>query len=212
MRTPPMPAAASPSASSMVVQEAPIAPARTSLRAISGHLCDLACGRNETPLAAAHSDIFRMLASRALRSMRSAGVLTSLRCIENPLVALGPSCADPVADLRQPGDLALGQMDGDLAAVIELEQELRIGAEEDDIDERSADAPRSIEEHGFRPDHHVDVAVASGRGERAAAVEANHAARAAAGNEIGVADEGRDETRCGLAVDLLGVAFLNNAP
>ena len=84
--SPPMPAADIASASRMVAQETPSAPAAICRLAISGVLCVLACGRKLTPRALAWSAIVRMLYSNASRSRISDGVGRS--CFETPSMPL----------------------------------------------------------------------------------------------------------------------------
>jgi hypothetical protein len=61
IRSPVIPADARASASPIVAQDAPMAPADISRRAIIGHLCDFACGRRAIPAAAACAAMVRML-------------------------------------------------------------------------------------------------------------------------------------------------------
>ena len=84
IRMPRTRASASASASPMVAQEAPSAPAAIRRLAISGDLCDLACGRSDTPCRLAHAAIVAMFWSRMSRSTMSAGVSTSSRRIAIP--------------------------------------------------------------------------------------------------------------------------------
>ncbi len=85
-----MPPAAIASASSIVAQQAPIAPARTSRPAMAAHLCALACGRRATPEAAACAAIRAMLASRMSSSISSAGEGRSSRAKSRVPLAEGP--------------------------------------------------------------------------------------------------------------------------
>ena len=69
-----MPAATIASASGTVATATPRAPSATCRRAISGHLCVLACGRAAQPRVWQCSEIVRRLASKASRSSSRAGV------------------------------------------------------------------------------------------------------------------------------------------
>src|SRR5581483_10622475 len=77
--TPRTPAAAMASASGTVATQTPRAPAATCRRAISGHLCVLACGRKPQPVFLHCSAMTRRLPSKASRSSSSAGVGMALR-------------------------------------------------------------------------------------------------------------------------------------
>ena len=72
-----MPAAAKTSASPSLAQVRPMAPASIRRRAMSGDLWHLACGRQATPCLRHSAAASAMFASRASRSMHSAGVSSS---------------------------------------------------------------------------------------------------------------------------------------
>ncbi|MGA9266804.1 MAG: hypothetical protein WBV79_10185, partial [Rhodomicrobium sp.] len=99
---PPIPPDAMASASPMVAQDAPIAPAAMILCAISTHLCAFAWGRNLTPSAVEQSRIRAILRSRISMSTRSAGVGTSDRRIKDQ----PPELLD---DTLLPGDTGGGR-------------------------------------------------------------------------------------------------------
>ena len=87
-RTPVIPAATIASASGTVATATPRAPAATCRRAISGHLCVLACGRAAQPRLWQCSAIIRMLASKASRSSSRAGV--GMSALVQPTAGLRP--------------------------------------------------------------------------------------------------------------------------
>ena len=76
----------------MVAQHAPLAPAATNRRAISGDLCDFACGLIASPLDLAKALITAIFLSSVSHSNMSEGVATLSRRI--PRLVIDPSpCA-----------------------------------------------------------------------------------------------------------------------
>ena len=116
----PMPAAARASASAMVAQHAPSAPALARRRAISGDLCDFACGRSDTPAFFALAIMVAILRSSTSRSRMSAGVLIWSRRIETPHILILPAHRNALARRRYQRALSFGKMHGDFLAVVEL--------------------------------------------------------------------------------------------